>query len=134
MHELTIADRLLDRALEAAVDSEADRIDRISVSVGAATHINTDQLEFWLHELAAETPAEGMRIEIRTIAATGRCSCGWHGELPTLDVAFAAAPDRRCPECGERTELTAGVECRLDSVSVPEPDKNESAQETGDNP
>lgn len=133
MHEITIADRLLDRALEVAADNDADRIERISVAIGEATHLNPVQLEFWLHELASETPASGMEVDIRTVPAAGRCACGWTGDLPKLGSAFGDAPDRRCPECGKTTELTAGVECRLDAVTVPDSDKNESALNTGEN-
>lgn len=128
MHEITVADRLLDRALEAAADADAEKVGRILIAVGEATHINPTQLEFWLHELATDTPAAGMTIEIRSVPATGRCDCGWSGELPRLDAAFAQAPDRHCPECGERTELTGGTGCRLESVTIPESDKNGPAQ------
>ena len=132
MHEITIANRLLDRALEAGADNEADRIERITVAIGEATHLNPVQLEFWLRELADETPAEGMTVEIRTVSAQGQCTCGWSGELPRLGSAFGDAPDRRCPECGETTELTAGIECRLEAISVPDSDMNQAALNTGE--
>jgi hydrogenase nickel incorporation protein HypA/HybF len=120
MHEITIAEGLLNRAIDAAEENDADTIEEITVAIGEATHINATQVEFWLEELSSDTPAEGMVVRMRKVPASGRCSCGWSGELPGLDSAIGAAPDRRCPECGNTTELTAGGECRLESVTVPD--------------
>lgn len=130
MHEITIARRLLDRALEAAAEHDADRIESISVAVGEATHLNPRQLEFWLDEFATDTPADGMDLHVETIAARGECTCGWSGELSRLESAFGVAPDRRCPDCGTVTALTNGTECRLDSVTVPDDEESTTDHDT----
>jgi len=120
MHEITVADRLLDRAIEAAAAEGSDRIEELRVAVGEATHLNPTQLEFWLAELGADTAAAGATIEIRRVPAEGECSCGWSGRLPSLDAPIGPAPDRRCPECGATTSLTAGTECRLETITLPD--------------
>ena len=120
MHEVSIAKQLLDRAIDAASENGADSIDELTVAVGEATHLNPRQLTFWIEQLSADTVAEDVEVAIRTIPAEGRCSCGWSGELSGLESAFGTAPDRRCPECGKTTELTAGTECRLEGITVPE--------------
>ena len=120
MHEITVADRLLDRALEAAAAEGSDRIEALQVAVGEATHLNPTQLEFWLAELGADTAAASATVEIRRVPAEGECSCGWSGRLPSLDAPIGPAPDRRCPECGATTSLTAGTECRLETITVPD--------------
>jgi hydrogenase nickel incorporation protein HypA/HybF len=118
MHELSIASRLVDRAVAAARDNGADRIDRLTVELGAATHLAADQLEFCLGVATDGTPAEGATIEIEPVAPAGRCDCGWAGE-PGHVEATVAAPDRRCPECGATIELTAGTDCQLTSIEIP---------------
>ena len=120
MHEISIADQLLDHAIEAASENDADSIDEMTIAVGEATHLNPRQLEFWIEELSTDTVAHGVQLHVRTVKAEGRCSCGWSGELSGLDSAFGPAPDRRCPECGSTTELTAGTECRLEGITVPD--------------
>lgn len=118
MHELTVADRLLARATEAARDHGADRVDRITVALGEATHLAADQLRFCLRAAAEGTPAEGATVEVDRVPPEGRCDCGWSGRPGRID-ATVAAPDRRCPDCGGRIELTAGADCRLASIETP---------------
>jgi hydrogenase nickel incorporation protein HypA/HybF len=118
MHELAIAERLLDRALAAAADHGADRIEALTVELGTATHLVTDQVRFCIETVAEGTAADGATVRFDRVAARGECDCGWHGELPTL-AAAQLAPDRRCPDCGAGVELTAGDECRLAAIDVP---------------
>lgn len=120
MHELTIADRLLDRALAAAADHDADRVEEIVVAVGEATHLAPDQLRRCLERLAAETPAADATVTIESVQPEGVCDCGWAGTPESLSAAAIAVPNRRCPDCGGPIELTAGTECRLDSITVPD--------------
>jgi hydrogenase nickel incorporation protein HypA/HybF len=120
MHELAIADRLLDRAVSAARDAGVDRIDGLTVELGAATHLVPEQVAFCLDAVAADTPAEDAAVSVERVSARGDCACGWSGELATLAETVAGAPDRRCPECGDEVELTAGRECRLKRIEVPE--------------
>jgi len=117
MHELSIAHRLVDRAVETARDADADQIDRLSVALGEATHVAADQLRFCLDAAVVDTPADGATVDIERVPPAGRCGCGWSGEPRRLDATIAA-PNRRCPECGERIELTAGDDCRLTQIET----------------
>jgi hydrogenase nickel incorporation protein HypA/HybF len=118
VHELAIADRLLDRALAAAEAADAARVETLHVALGTATHLVPDQVRFCLEAVAEDTPAEGADVQIERVAARGECDCGWNGELPSLADTVAGAPDRRCPDCGAAVSLTAGRECRLASIDV----------------
>jgi hydrogenase nickel incorporation protein HypA/HybF len=119
MHELTVAQRLLDRALSAAEDHGADEIATLTVELGAATHIAADQIAFCIEAVAEGTPAADATIEFERVQPRGQCECGWQGTLPSISDA-QPAPSVRCPECGSRVTLTAGRECRLASIDVPE--------------
>jgi hydrogenase nickel incorporation protein HypA/HybF len=120
MHELAIADRLLDRAVSAARDAGVDRIDGLTVELGTATHVVPEQVAFCLDAVAEGTPAEGAAVTVERVSARGDCGCGWSGELGTLAETVAGVPDRRCPDCGDEVELTAGRECRLKRIEIPE--------------
>ena len=120
MHEMSIADSMIDIAKRTAADNGADRITGLTVAVGEATHVNPDQLRHALEVMADGTLAEDAEITMETIDAEASCECGWSGEPPTVDGAAMIAPTSKCPECGSRTELTQGDECRLESISVPE--------------
>lgn len=122
MHELSVAERLVDRAIEAAADAGVDaaRIDELTVELGAATHLTPDQLGFCIEAVAADTPAGGADVVFERIPARGECRCGWTGDLEPLANAVGGVPDRRCPDCGRGVSLTAGRECRLAGVDVAE--------------
>ena len=120
MHELSIAMGIVDRALEAAEKRGAERVDRLTVELGAATHVNPDQLRFCVETATDGTAAAEATVDIEQTAPRGRCDCGWEGEPEALESAMVYAPDVRCPECGDRTELISGRECRLAAVEIPD--------------
>lgn len=118
MHELTIARRLIDRASTAADDAELSRVETVTVTIGEATHLVPDQLAFCLDAMADGTPLSDATVEFERISPAGVCSCGWEGELPTLE-SVRGVSDRRCPDCGSAVELTAGRECRVTAIDGP---------------
>jgi hydrogenase nickel incorporation protein HypA/HybF len=120
MHELAVAQGIVDRACEAAADHGADQVDEIHLEIGRATHVNPDQLVFCVETVAAETPAADASVEVETVEPAAACDCGWSGTPPTLDDLAVPAPDRTCPDCGARVELTAGDGCRLATIDVPD--------------
>lgn len=120
MHELSVAEALLDRAAEAAADHDAATVEAITVELGAATHVNPEQLRFCLEAVAEATPVEGATVDIERVDPRAACDCGWAGEPPSFEGTAAVVPAARCPECGARTEFTRGKECRLATVTVPD--------------
>ncbi|WP_135830513.1 hydrogenase maturation nickel metallochaperone HypA/HybF [Halorussus halobius] len=130
MHELSVAGALLDSAVEAATDHDADEIEALAVELGEATHVNPDQLRFCLETVAEATPAAGATVEIETVPARAACDCGWTGEPPGFEGTAAVVPAARCPECGSGVEFTRGEECRLTSIEIPDSDPR--ASESGD--
>ncbi len=120
MHELSVAMGIVDRARRAAEEHGAAVVEELTVELGAATHVNPDQLRFCLEVATRETAVEGATITIETVEPLARCGCGWHGEPGGLEAAIGYAPDLRCPDCGGRTALERGRECRLASIEVPD--------------
>ena len=120
MHELSIASRLLDRALSAAADHGAETVDELTIALGRATHVNPDQLRFCLETAADGTPAADATFSIERIPPRARCDCGWTGEPDRLESTITYAPNVRCPDCGGRATLVEGRECRLRSIGIPD--------------
>lgn len=120
MHEMSVADRLLETALEAASERNADRIDSLTIELGGATHLAADQLEFCLDAIAEGTAAAGASIEFDRIEPIGACDCGWFGATDSIDGLAPDAPSLRCPECGSRLSLRAGRECRVKTIEIPD--------------
>ncbi|WP_324663410.1 hydrogenase maturation nickel metallochaperone HypA/HybF [Haloarcula sediminis] len=120
MHELSVARALLDRAGEVAAEHDAERVDAVTVELGAATHVNPDQLRLCLETVAEATVAADATVDIETVAPRAACDCGWEGEPPEFEGTAAVVPTARCPACGARTEFVRGKECHLTAVTVPD--------------
>lgn len=120
MHELSVAQRLLERAVAATAEHDVGRVEELTIEVGRATHLNPDQLRFCIETLTQETPVEGATVTVETVEPSGQCECGWAGSPDTHEHVSAFAPVLRCPNCDGRIELDSGRECRLASITVPE--------------
>lgn len=77
MHELAIAQSVLEIVLTAAGEQEAAGIRRIRLLVGEFTQIVPHSLEAGFAMLAQDTIAEDAQLEIIVIPLAGRCEhCG----------------------------------------------------------
>jgi len=70
MHSLSMAQDILQAALQEAEKHEAKRIKAISVKVGNEDFVESDSLQFCLEATAEGTIAEGARIEIELADAS----------------------------------------------------------------
>lgn len=119
MHELGIMSGVMDSVQQAANDEGADRVLKISLSVGVMTEAIEDALRFAFEALAEGTMCEDAQLEITMIEPKSIClECGaeyTHDRFHML-----------CPECGSAfTELLQGKELRIDSIEVDIPDDTE---------
>jgi len=114
MHELSIAQGLLERALGEAAQYEGQRIVALHIKVGQEAHLEPGALEFCLAALAQGTTAEGARIHIQLAPAMARCAgCGL--VFPMLSYIGA------CPNCqAPSLQRLAGSGVWLESLEVAE--------------
>jgi hydrogenase nickel incorporation protein HypA/HybF len=120
MHELDIANRIVDRALDAAQDEGAHAVTGLEIQVGTLTHLDPDQLRFCVEAIAEGTLADGATVTVERLEARLECDCGWSGEPDAVEGFAAVVPDRFCPDCGARAEPVRGRECRLVGVTATE--------------
>ncbi len=124
MHELSMAQSLLDIALRHGDQAHARSIVALHVRVGAASGIDPESLAFSFGIASRGTPAEGANLHVEIIPLRARCrSCGAEREL--------AGSPRRAEEwyirmqvlgacvCGDQSyELAGGAGCFLESIDV----------------
>ena len=117
MHELGIMSGVMDSVQQAANDAGAQRVLKISLSVGEMTEAIEDAL-------AEGTMCEDAELEITMIPPKSIClECGAEYEHDRFHML--------CPECGSAfSELLQGKELRIDSIEVDIPDENEEAEAT----
>jgi hydrogenase nickel incorporation protein HypA/HybF len=109
MHELSIAEALLDVALEHA---EGRRVARVEVRVGQLRQVVPDALEFAFQMVSSGTAGEGAELAMEVCPALARCrECG--SEAPLRSFPW------RCPGCdGSWPEVVGGEELELQAIEV----------------
>lgn len=124
MHELGIMSGVMESVQQAASNAGADRVLKISLSVGEMTEAIEDALRFAFEALSEGTNCEGAELEITMIPPKSIClECGLKYEHDRFHML--------CPECGSAfSELLQGKELRIDSIEVDIPDEDQTSADT----
>lgn len=115
MHELAIAQSLLDIVLEEAARHGVSQVARVGIKVGAFTNVVADSLSFCFDLIKEGTAAAGAQLVITPVPLAGTCAdCGAEVVLPE--------PFSPCPECGSaKVRLNQGQELFVDFIESEEP-------------
>lgn len=116
MHELGIMTGVMEAAETSAKDAGADKILKITLSVGVMTEAIEDALQFAFEALSERTMAEGATLDIKMIEPRSQClECGCEYDHDRFH--------RSCPECDSfATKIIAGKELQIDSIEVDIPE------------
>ena len=122
MHELGIMTGVLDAVQTSARQAGADRVLKVSLSVGEMTEAIEDALRFAFEALSEQQEyalCAGAELDIVMVRPRCRClECGAEYDHDRFHML--------CPECGSfATELVAGRELQIDSIEVDIPDDEE---------
>ncbi len=124
MHELSIANSIVEIASEHATAAGAACINSITLRIGALSCIHKSALEFSFELVTKETILEGAVLEIIEVPVRIYCDpCGREVQLPGIQ-SF------RCPICATPSAaIRQGRELDIDSIQFTEDKKTElSAQ------
>ncbi|MBN2013612.1 MAG: hydrogenase maturation nickel metallochaperone HypA [Candidatus Altiarchaeota archaeon] len=117
MHEFSIAEDILEVALDEAEKHKASRIKHISVEVGGLMMANLEQLDFALRSLSVGTLAEDMEVDLKTVPGRFKCDNNHVNEVSIEeDDLYLALASLRCPECGSPLRVLSGKECVLKRI------------------
>lgn len=122
MHELGIMTGVMDAVTKSAHDAGADKVLKVTLSVGEMTECIQDALEFAFEALTEDDPfVRDAELTISMIKPKSRClECGAEFEHDRFHMF--------CPECDSfATELLAGRELQIDSIEVDIPDDEEES-------
>ena len=110
MHELSIMRSVVDVCEREAQKHGFERVERISLAVGAVSGIVPEYMFEFFPLASAGTVAEGAKLATRVIPAEIECpECGYSGEAAGAD----------CPCCGGTGfRLVHGREFYIDSIEV----------------
>ena len=112
MHELSIAQALVEQVERVVLAEAALRANKVSIAVGALSGVEPEALLGAFPLVAEGTVAEGAELAIEKMAARVRClACGSEAETEAFFIG--------CAVCGSReVELTAGRELHIQSVEL----------------
>ena len=112
MHELGIAQSIIDTVGRVAKQNGAKRIVGVRIQVGELRSVIKEQLEICFRFAAKGTPAEDARLEVEIIPIDVFCdSCKKKFRAKDLDL--------RCPECRQLSaNILRGQELRILDMEV----------------
>lgn len=112
MHEMSIAQSLLEIVMDESRRHGLTRVDRVRLQIGALAAVVPDALTFCFGAVARGTVASEAVLEIETVPVVARCPlCGERFEMEDLFD--------RCPDCGlvpAGMDLVSGREMTLMSI------------------
>ena len=112
MHELSIAQSLIELVCEQAVQEKARRVRTVHIRLGELSGFRR-ALYFCFEASAKGTLCEGARLAIEQVPLTVRCeSCG---EVKTPRARY----NFRCPDCGRATpNVVTGREMQVTAIEL----------------
>ena len=112
MHEMSIAEGILDIALETMRNNDASIIHSVQLDLGLMSGVEPDALFFCWDAVTKCTPAETSKIDIHTIPTRGQClDCDTIFDVQ--DYKFI------CPHCESRLVNTiGGRELQVTSIDI----------------
>lgn len=124
MHELSIAESIVDAVTESAAAYPGARIMEVRLRVGALASVVEDSLQFCWGIVTEGTELAGSKLVVRVLPVVMHCAaCGADSELEGVQ-SF------RCPRCGElAASLRQGREMEIESIELEEPDEIPSVAE-----
>ena len=112
MHEMSIAQSVLDIILQESQSHKVKRVLSVAVKVGELSAVETESLRFCFDFLTKETLAEGARLEIERVKVTCICQdCGRN--FTVQELVFA------CPACkSPKVKMLSGRELSVESFEA----------------
>ena len=112
MHEISVAQSILEVASASLKEHSVRRVVAVSLQIGPISGVDPDALRFAMEVVAQGTPLEGAELRIETPPVRFRCTDCSH-EFDAGDVQFA------CPSCGgSRIKLISGDELEIVNLEV----------------
>lgn len=112
MHELSLAEALVEMIEEASRNEGFNRVCRVSLDVGRLSGVEPDALRFGFEVAARHTCAEG--AELLILVSPGEACCPDCQSLVSIDTFHD-----ECPACGGHgLSITGGQQFQLKELEV----------------
>lgn len=110
MHEMAIAEGILDITLNTAKANKATKIGCISLLLGEMSGVETEALNFCFESLSKGTLAEGAPLKLNRVPLMGKCNkCGSEEHIEHYNFMC---------KCGGTLVVTSGRELRVEYIDL----------------
>ena len=112
MHEMSIAQGIMDIALDYAGRNGARSIHEIGLRIGEMAGVVPESLEFSFRMIAKGTPAENALLKLSIVPLTGKCNiCGKETHIENYNFL--------CPSCEDGVlGILSGREMQVEYLEV----------------
>ncbi len=112
MHEMAIAEGILNIAMDYAKENKAVRIAEIGLRIGEMSGVETEALDFSFRMIAKDTIAENAVLKLNRIPLIGKCNlCGKEFHIEHYDFW--------CPDCKDGVlGIQSGREMQVEYLEV----------------
>jgi hydrogenase nickel incorporation protein HypA/HybF len=127
VHELSIAQSIVEGVLEAAERERAEKVLRVRLRIGRFAGVVADSLHFCYEMAVAGTIIEGSVLEIVELPLVIHCpACDADRILEGIQLLA-------CPVCGALSgDLRQGRELEIESIEIESPEGVAASSDTGD--
>lgn len=112
MHEMSLAEGVLQLVEETAQREGAARVKTVVLEIGRLSSVEPEALRFCFEAVTRGSLADGAALDIIDLPGTGFCvACG---KTVALEEIYGA-----CPDCGShQVQATAGTEMRVKEIEI----------------
>jgi hydrogenase nickel incorporation protein HypA/HybF len=112
MHEMSIAESLLNIILQESKSHQASRVIAVALRIGELSAVVPESLRFCFELISQGTIVEGAELRVERVPVACRCEgCGT--EFTVEDLLFM------CPSCqGRRVAILSGRDLTIQSLEV----------------
>ncbi|MGE5361300.1 MAG: hydrogenase maturation nickel metallochaperone HypA [Bacteroidales bacterium] len=111
MHELSIAQSLVEAIRETAAAHPGARVTKVGVRVGELSGVQPDALQFSFDIIIRDTDLTGTALEIERVGLTQHCGA-CNKDFPVVEFTLI------CPDCGAATRTVSGDELQMTYVEL----------------
>ena len=111
MHEMAIAEGILNIAFDYAKQNKASKISKITLKLGEMSGVELEALNMSFEVLIKNTIAEGAELIVNKVPIIGQCNkCGKDFHIEHYNFF--------CPECNGILILKSGRELQVESLDL----------------
>ena len=112
MHEMSLAEGVLQLVEETAMREKAQRVKLVVLEIGRLSSVEPEAMRFCFEAVTSGGIAQGAALEIVVVPGEGWCmACG---ETVPMEVPYAA-----CPRCGGyQLRPTGGTAMRVREIEI----------------